>query len=283
MKTNVKTAKIINDDKKIGKNIIIPAIIAIVVVVMLIMSTTIISAGHTGVVSTFGKISTNVLQEGLHFKAPWQKVTMVDNRIVKLEVETEASSKDLQTVTTTLAINYRIDTKMSYSVIKNIGKSYEDVMVTPAANEVLKAVTAKYTAEECITTRSKVSSELVEELNNKLNEQGIYIEDVNIVNFSFSEAYTTAIEEKQVAEQQLKKAETEKQAKIVQAEAEAEATLTKAKAEAEANNLLNKSLTDKVIKYNAIEKWDGQLPKVAGSGSNIMDISDYLTGDKAKN
>ena len=264
-----------------------------IVIVLIVMgkSITQVSAGHTGVISTFGKISDTVLQEGLHFKAPWQSVTKVDNRIVKLEVETESSSKDLQTVSTTLAVSYRIDTNMSYSIIKNVGKDYETILVTPAVNETLKAVTAKYTAEECITNRSKVSQELVESINEKLNVQGISVNDVNIINFNFSEAYNVAIEEKQVAEQQLKKAETEKQAVIVNAEAEAEkkkiaaeaeaeATLTKALAQAEANEKLNNSLSKNLIDYEAIQKWNGEMPKVSGSNGTIIDGSSLFGTEK---
>lgn len=256
--------------------------IIIIAIITLFLSITSIPAGHTGVITTFGKVSSNVMDEGLRFKAPWQKVTKVDNRIVKLEVETESSTKDLQTVSTILAVSYRIDTNMSYSIIKNIGKDYESVIVTPAVNETLKAITAKYTAEECITTRSKVSQELIEGINEKLNAQGISVNDVNIINFSFSDAYNKAVEEKQVAEQQLKKAETEKQAKIVEAQAVAEATLTKAKAEAEANKMLNNSLTENVIKHDTIAKWNGELPKVSSSDSMITDVSSILDNQSSK-
>jgi len=270
------------------KKFIAFAAVAVIAIILLCMSITVIGAGHTGVVSTFGAVSENVLEEGIHFKAPWQKVTKVDNRITKLEVETGSSTKDLQTLNARLAVSYRISNDMSYSIFKNVGKDYENVLVTPAVNEVLKAVTAKYTAEECITTRSNVSQELVEGINQKLNSQGIYVNDVNIIDFDFSETYNKAIEEKQVAEQQLKKAETDKKAAIVNAEAEAEkkkiaaqadadAVLTKAEAEAEANKKLNNSLSDKVIKYNYIEKWNGELPKVSGSDAVIVDTSSMLS------
>lgn len=262
-------------------------VVAVLAIVLLASSITIISAGHTGVVSTFGKVSSTVLEEGIHLKAPWQKVTEIDNRIVKLEVDTGSSTKDLQTLSAKLAVSYRINNDMSYSIFKNVGKKYEDILVTPAVNEVLKAVTAKYTAEECITTRSKVSQELVTGINQKLNAQGIYVNDVNIIDFDFSETYNKAIEEKQVAEQQLKKAETDKKTAVVSAQAEAEkkkiaaqgeadAILTKAKAQAEANKRLNNSLSDKVIKYNYIEKWNGELPKVSGSDATIVDASTIL-------
>ncbi len=259
--------------KKLSVKIVIGALIALLVVVIGVNCFTIVKAGHTGVVVTLGKVNENVLQEGLHVKIPFvQQVIMIDNRITKLEVDTEAFSKDLQTVETTLAINYRVDTSKSYSIYKNIGKDYETVLVTPAVNEVLKATTALYTAEESVTNRSLISEGLVTGLNEKLNEIGLYVTDVNIVNYDFSEAYITAIEEKQVAQQQLLKAETEKQTVITNAEAEAEALKIKAEAEAEANAILAASITGELVEYNKIEKWDGSLPQVTG-GSTIVDLT----------
>lgn len=258
--------------KKIAKIVII-TVIALVVFVTAANCFTIVDAGHTGVVVTLGKVNEGVLQEGMHIKAPFvQKVVKIDNRIVKLEVDTEAFSKDLQTVSTTLAINYRVDTSKSYSIYKNIGADYEAVLVTPAVNEVLKATTAKYTAEESVTNRTLISDGLIEGLNEKLNSIGLYVTDVNIINFDFSEAFITAIEEKQVAQQQLLKAETEKQTAITNAEAEAEATKIKAEAEAEANNKIKASLNDDIIRSKFYEKWNGELPQAMGSDSVITSI-----------
>lgn len=260
------------------KKITIPVIAAFTVLILVSNCFTIVEAGHTGVIVTLGKVREGVLQEGVHVKAPFvQKVVKIDNRIVKLEVETEAFSKDLQTVNTTLAINYRVDTKKSYSIYKNIGADYETVLVVPAVNEVLKAITAQYTAEESVTNRALISDGLVEGLNSKLNDIGLYVTDVNIINFDFSEAFITAIEEKQVAQQKLLKAETEKQTAIKNAEAEAETIKIKAQAESDANRKLNDSLTANVIEYNKIEKWDGVLPQVTGSAGTMINL-DGKTG-----
>lgn len=251
---------------RVSKKLIIGIVVAILLAFVALNSFTIVQPGHTGVVVTLGKVNEGVLQEGMHGKIPFvQEIVKIDNRIAKLEVDTEAFSKDLQTVTTKLAINYRVDTKKSDSIYKNIGANYEDVLVTPAVNEVLKAITAKYTAEESVTNRALISDGLVEGLNDKLNSIGLYITDVNIINFDFSEAFINAIEEKQVAQQQLLKAETEKQTAITNAEAEAETIRIKAEAEAQANTTLSESLTDKVLENNKIEKWDGKLPQVMGS------------------
>ncbi|MBR4122891.1 MAG: prohibitin family protein [Clostridia bacterium] len=256
------------------RNLIIFAVIGLFAILSIANCFTIVDAGHTGVVVTLGKVNEGVLQEGLHFKAPFvQKVVKIDNRIVKLEVNTEAFSKDLQTVATTLAINYRVDTAKSYSIYKNIGANYEQVLVAPAVNEVLKAITAQYTAEESVTNRSLISEGLVQGLNDKLNNIGLYITDVNIINFDFSEAFITAIEEKQVAQQQLLKAETEKQTAITNAEAQAETTRIKAEAEAEANNKIKASLSDDIIRSKFYDKWDGKLPEAMGSDSIITNIN----------
>ncbi|WP_298069647.1 prohibitin family protein [uncultured Mailhella sp.] len=263
------------------------AVLALVVLVVALRCFTIITAGHTGVVSTFGKVSEEVMQEGFHFKAPWQKVTKMDNRIVKLEVETEAFSSDLQTVSVNLAVNYRVDTNMSYFIVKNIGTKYEDVLITPAVNEVMKSIMAQYTAEQSITNRNAVSKALMDGLNEKLTASGVYISDINIIDFDFSDVYIAAIEAKQVAEQEKLKAQIEqeqltmeKQAaaerQLIEAQTEAEAAKIEADAaaysgqkQAEANEKIAASLTDMLVDYYKVQQWNGQLPTVAGSDTLI--------------
>jgi len=109
-------------------------------------------------------------------------------------------------------------------------------------------------------------------MNEKLNKEGLYITDVNIINFDFSEAFITAIEEKQVAQQQLLKAETDKQRAITNAQADAESTRIKAEGEADANKTIAASLTDQVIEYLKIQKWDGILPQVTGTNGAFVNI-----------
>ena len=254
---------------------LIATLILVVALVIgaLFSSYVLIEPGHTGVVVTLGKVEENGLQEGFHFKIPFiQEIVKIDNRIVKLEVQTEAFSKDLQTVETTLAINYRVDTKKSYSIYKNVGAGYENVLVVPAVNEVLKAISASYTAEESVTNRALISDGLVEGLNKKLNDSGLYITDVNIIDFDFSDAFIQAIEEKQVAQQKLLTAETEKQTAIAKAEAEAETIKIKAEAEAKANKVLSESITNNIIEYNKVEKWNGELPQVTGGSGTLINL-----------
>ncbi|MBQ1349333.1 MAG: prohibitin family protein [Ruminococcus sp.] len=265
------------------KKVIIPVVAVLAVLIVALNSFVVVEAGHTGVVVTLGAVNEGVLQEGMHLKAPFvQDVVKIDNRIRKLEVTTEAFSKDLQSVDTVLAINYRVDTSKSYSIYKNIGADYENVLVVPAVNEVLKAITATYTAEESVTNRALISEGLIVGLNEKLNDIGLYVTDVNIIDFDFSDAFINAIEEKQVAQQQLLKAETEKQTKITNAQADAEAVKIKANAEAEANETISKSLTNQVIENKKIEKWNGELPRVQGGSGTIVDIGSVDNSSKGE-
>lgn len=265
-------------------------LVAVVVLIAVIGSScfTIVPAGHTGVVLAFGKVSEGVLQEGLHFKVPFMhQVMIVDNRIVKLDVSTEAFSKDLQTINTNVAVNYHISKDESSRLYKNIGLGYEDVLITPAVNEVLKAVTAKYTAVELVSSRSEVSVLLDEGLNEKLNSYGIFINELNIINWDFSPEYINAIEAKQVAEQNLIKTRTEQEQALVIANTEAEKRIIAAQAEAneikllaeanaESNRILTESLSDLLIKYQTVQSWNGELPKVSSGASPLVDVSELL-------
>lgn len=271
MKSNSKT------------KMLVIAIAAVVVLAVLGVSmVTVVPAGHSGVVVTMGSVSETVLDEGLHLKAPFvQQVVMMNNKIQKTEVDSNSVSKDLQTVSSGVAINYHITKDASAEIYQNIGEQYADTVLQPAIQEAVKAVTAQYTAEELITKRSAVGDEIGETLSNKVSEYGILIDKFNIVNFDFSAEFNAAIEQKQVAEQNKLRAETEKeqkvieaeaaaQQKIIAAEAEAESTLKKAEAEAAANEKLNASLNGNVLKYQQIQKWNGQYPNVVSSDSSIL-------------
>ena len=257
-------------------------LVVILLVVFVSASYVVIPAGHTGVALTFGKVEDTVLQEGLHFKVPFvQKIAVMDNRIVKLDVNTEAFSKDLQTITTVVAVNYHVGKENSQTVYKNVGLNFEEVLITPAVNEVLKAVTAKYTAVELVSSRAEVSMLLDDGLNEKLNSYGIFINELNIINWDFSEEYINAVEAKQVAEQNLIKtrteqeqalviANTEAQKRVIAAEAEANEIKLLAQANAESNRILTESISELLIKYQTVAKWDGKLPTVMSGANNLL-------------
>ena len=277
--------------KKTGKVIGTIAGVAAVAIVGF-SAITIVPAGCTGVVTTFGKVSETALSEGIHLKIPFaQQVIEISNKIQVYEADADAVSKDMQSVSSKIAVNYRIRTDSSASIYKNIGSDYENVILMPTVQESMKSVCAKYTAEELITERAKVGDEIKTEIENKIGEYGIQIEKFNIVNFDFSAAFNDAIEQKQVAEQNLLKtkteqeqevviAEAEAQKKVIAAEAEAKSIKTKAEAQAEANKTLTASLSDELIKYQTIDKWDGVLPKVASDANPLVSLDlDENTGN----
>ena len=250
---------------------------------------TIVPAGHTGVVLTLGEVSSTPLSEGFHVKAPFiQTVEKMSNKIQVYQTDASAVSRDLQTVKSTIAVNYRLVSDMTPKMYKDTGMEYETILMMPVVQECMKSATAKYNAEQLITERESVSNEVKASLDEKLNGYGIYIEKFNIVNFDFSKEFNEAIEAKQVAEQNLLKtkteqeqakvvAKTEAEKKVIAANAEAEAILAQANAQAEANKLLEESLSSKVIAYEQIQKWNGVMPKVTGSDGGLLidvDIDD---------
>lgn len=249
-------------------------ILGVIVLLVLIVgagAVTVVPAGHTGVVVTMGKVSDRVLDEGMHFKLPFvQQVVMMNNKIQKTEIDSNGVSKDLQTVSSGVAINYHINKDDSAVIYRTIGEGYADTVLQPAIQESMKAITAQYTAEELITKRSAVGEEIGATLAEKVQEYGILIDKFNIINFDFSAEFNDAIEQKQVAEQNKLRAETEKEQKIIEAQADAEQKVIAAKAEADANEKINASLNENVLKYQQIEKWNGEYPNVVSSDSSIL-------------
>lgn len=259
---------------KAGK-IVAAVIIVLVLVIVGFNAFTTVKAGHSGVITTFGKVSDTVLGEGLHVKIPFvQDIVLIDNRVQKAEVACSAASKDLQTVSSTIAVNYKVLNSYSASVYKNIGMNYQEVIITPAIQECVKAVTAKFTAEELITNRQSIGDQMMELLKAKITDYGIDIQIFNITAFDFTAEYNAAIEAKQTAQQNALKAEQDLQ----RIKVEAQQTIEAAQAEAEAYRLKSEQITPEIILMSYIEKWDGKLPTVASgdSGSMMLDISSML-------
>ncbi|KAG4088470.1 band 7 family-domain-containing protein [Neocallimastix lanati (nom. inval.)] len=254
-------------------------IIAVIVILLIFSSFTVIDAGHTGVVVRLGKVSDNVLNEGFHFKLPIiTNIVKIDNRVLKTEVESNSASKDLQSISSKVSVNYRVNTNSSAKIYKNVGNNFNNVIVNPAIQECMKSVTAKYNAEELITKRAIVSSEMEKEISQKINPYGLNIEVFNIIDFDFSEEFSKAIEAKQTAQQQALKAEQD----LARIKVEASQTVEKAKAESEAYQLKNQQLTDKVIMMEFVEKWDGKLPTVTSGGSALFDMSSFINTNGLK-
>ena len=258
--------------KKI-KSIIIGVCLAIMILVIAIGSFAMVPAGSTGIKVRMGAVQDTSLKEGLNFKLPFiEKIVLMDNRTQIATITGNSASKDLQTVDNSIAVNFRIDPETSASLYKNVGVSYKETVIIPAIQEATKSVIAKYTAEELITKRTDVGEGIKSELVNKLESYGISIQNLNIVDFSFSDEFDKAIEAKQTAQQQALKAQED----LARIEIEAKQKIVEAEGQAKANTAIAQSIDEKVLKQKFIDKWDGKLPTVMGSEGNILDISSVM-------
>jgi regulator of protease activity HflC (stomatin/prohibitin superfamily) len=244
---------------------------------ILIDSVVIVPAGHRAVLMRFGAVR-GELNEGIHLVMPFVNSTeLIEVRTQKEESQASAASKDLQTVTTILALNFHVEPSRVDDLYRDVGRDYVSRIIDPAVQESLKVVTARYTAEELVRVRAQVKDEVEREITERLTTYNIIVEPngLSIVNFDFSPEFNRAIEEKQVAQQQ-----AEKQRYVLQqAELERQTQVTRAKGQAEAARLTAAALQAQggslVIAREWIEKWNGEVPSVsAGTGQNmILDIS----------
>lgn len=230
-----------------------------------------IGAGERGVVQNFGAVQDIVLNEGIHFKIPvMQTVTLMDIKIQKVITDAASASSDLQDVDLSVALNYHIIPDKANIVYQTIGIQFKERIIDPAIQEVMKAVSARYTAEELITKRPAVSTEMQDTLTDRLLSYNISVDAFSIVSFSFSQTFTDAIEAKQTAEQNALKAKRD----LDRIKVEAEQTIAAATAEAEALRLQKMNISPDLIELRkieanlkAIEKWNGTLPQVTGAGA----------------
>lgn len=262
--------------KKVIKITII-SIISLFVVITFFNSFTTIKSGEIGLKSRFGQIVSQTTQEGIQFKIPYiEKVTKVNMKVQKADITSSSATKDLQDVSISFAINYQLQADKVMDLYKTVGASYVETILQPATQEALKNVTSKYTAEELITKRSEVSQQIIQDLSAKVNKYGIIINELNIIDLNFSEAYNKAIEDKQVAEQEVKKAQQE----LEKTKIEAEKKVAEAQAEADALRLQKEEITDELLELRrieaqtkAIEKWNGQLPSTITGTDSIPFIN----------
>lgn len=248
------------------------ALVVVVVLFILVVAVSpfaVVNAGHVGVVTTFGKVSDTVLTEGFHVVMPWNRVHALDVRTQKTEVVASSASRDLQTVSTRVALNYHVNPIEANKLYQQIGIAYDDTIIQPAMQESVKSATAQFTAEELITKRAEVKSVIQKELEGRLASRHIVVDEFSIIDFSFSEEFNRAIEAKQTAEQQALKAERD----LDRIRLEAQQEIEKAKAEAEALKLQRQQITPELLQLRWIEKWDGKVPQYWGGTSPFVGIN----------
>lgn len=261
-----------------AKGVVIGIIILVLIGVVASASVKIVDAGHRGVLLHWDAVDLTKppLEEGLHFVVPFQDdVVNIEVRTLKYASEARSASRDLQTVETTVTVNYYPDRESVHTLYKDIGLDYENRVIQPAIEETVKQVTAKYNAEELITKRPLVKLDIEEAITERLNQFEIITEVISITDFEFSPLFAQAIESKVEAEQNAQRAENdlkriEVEARQVEAEAigKANANIAEAKGEAEAIAIINKALAENpnYLDWLKTQAWDGKLPLVVGEG-----------------
>lgn len=270
----------------------IAVILGIASVVLIAVScVTFVPTGYTGIVTTFGKVSNNTKEAGIVIKAPWQSVVKMDNRVQEMSIDLSAFSSDIQEVSTSVTVGYRINQANAMTIYKEVGKEYKDILITPRILEIVKTVVAHYDASSLISNRDAVAVEMDTMLRSTLSAYNIDLSYINVTDFDFTDTFTDAVEAKVKAQQEKEKAETDAEKRRVEAQATADAELIAANAEAEkskvaadaelyvaekkaeANRALNDSLTGNLLEYYEIMSvdalWDGKLPTYVGGETSI--------------
>ena len=262
--------------------IVATVLVVVIALIFAISCFSFVPTGHTGVVTLFGKVEDYTLDSGVHFKNPFARVIKMDNRIQKESVELSCFSSDIQEVEVVFTLNYQISKEYAMNIYKTIGKNYFDTAVSPIITESVKTVAARYTAEDLINKRNELAIAIETDMKEKLLIFNIELVSTSIEDMDFTDAFTDAVEAKQVAAQNKLRAETEAAQRVVEAEAEAQIRrvtaeaeayeiLQRAEAEAQANQKLAESITDRLIEYRYYEVWDGKLPQmVMGESTTPM-------------
>ncbi len=272
------------ESPKVNVNVGAAKAVAIVIIALIVIgvvaaaSVKIVDAGHRGVLLHWNAVDTTIppLEEGLHFVVPFaDDVVNMEVRTLLFVKETSSASKDLQTVTTEVTVNYAPDPETVNTLYKDVGLQYQNRIIAPAVEEVVKQVTANYNAEELITKRPQVKSDIEVEIGKRLNVFNIQTQVISITDFQFSQLFSQAIESKVEAEQKAQKAENdliriEVEARQAAARAEgiAQANIAQANGEAEAIRIINQALAQNpnYLEWLKTQAWDGKLPLVVGEG-----------------
>lgn len=254
-----------------SKSIILTILVTLALLVGL-NSFVIINPGEAGVLSILGKAQDGALLEGLHLRPPFvSRVDVYDVTVQKFEVPAQSSTKDLQQLAASFAINFRLDADQVVDIRRKQG-SLENIVskiVAPQTQESFKIAAARRTVEEAITKRDELKQDFDMALADRLQKYSILVLDTSVVDLTFSTEFSHAVEEKQIAEQRAQRAVYVAQ----EAEQEAEANINRARGQAEAQRLLRETLTPELLQKQAIEKWDGQFPQVLGGNGALPFIN----------
>ena len=253
-----------------------------------------VPTASVGVITTFGEVKDEVLAPGFHVKGFFDKINSISTRTQKYDLNTMAFSADIQQVDIAICASYNIDEQSAPTLFVTVGNDYETILIQPRLTENTKIVIARYSAEALVENRGMLAAEILELMQADLAPYGIIVTSISIEDIDFTEAFTSAVENKQVATQEKLTAETEQERQTMEAEAEAERDrieaeadadkvriaadaeayeiTTLAQAEADANKLLSESLTPELLEMKKYEQWDGALPQVTGGSNTVIPI-----------
>ncbi|MBR4658056.1 MAG: prohibitin family protein [Clostridia bacterium] len=285
--------------KNVGKVLIAVGVLVVVLVLALSCITT-VPTGYTGIVTTFGRVENYTFDAGFHIKSPFQKVVKMDNRTQKAVESLQAFSSDIQQVDISIAVNYSIDQTTAEKLYKTVGEEYYSKILYPRLLENTKSVFSKYTAEKLVAFRETLSSEITALVVEDVSDFGITVSSISVQDIDFTDAFTNAVEAKQVAQQNKLTAQTQQDQLTMEAQQEAERQVIKAQADAEQakiaaqadlevtkiqadaaeyagqkeaakNKAISESLTEELVRYYYIQQWDGKLPAtMLGDSANIL-------------
>jgi prohibitin 2 len=271
--------------------IVVPVIVGIIVIsVIAVSSVRVVDAGNRGILVQFGNVDTDVsLDEGLHFVVPFRdNVVQMEVRTQKIVESATSASKDLQDVSTQVALNYHVNPDRAQVLYQQLGPDYANRVIVPAIQESVKQVTARFNAEELITNRETVKNQIEEQIKARLAPYNVVVDALSITEFAFSQQFTTAVESKVEAQQRALQAQNElrriqieaqqneakaigeQKANIARAEGIKQSNVLQAEGEAQAITIIDQQLRNNptYLEWLKATKWDGVLPLVTGGGSD---------------
>lgn len=246
--------------------LILVGIIVLLGVITLFSSMRSVDTGKVGVVTQYGAVTGRELEEGFAWVLPWgvNNVTEYDVKTLKEEQQSTAATKDLQDVNAKVVVNFSVERGKVSEIHRSVGVGYKDVLITPAIQSAFKANTAKYNALDLVNKRGEAEAEVKNELINRLASRGITVENVSIIDLTYSPEFTKSIESRQVAEQNAQRAQY---------------NLEQARLDAQAQQVQAETLTDNYLRLKeienenkAIDKWNGQMPSTVAGGQSIFSI-----------
>lgn len=240
----------------------------------------IVDAGNTGVKKVLGKVDETPLPPGFYLINPFtSSITEMDNRVQRMEGATAVYTRDVQQANVQFVLNYSLDPKAAINIYQTVGRDYETKLIPQVVTGSMKNVIGKWNAIDLVANRDKATTEIEQMVAASLATDGIRVSRLELTNIAYQREFEQAVEAKVVAVQRAEEAKNQ----TVQFEEKAKQQVISAKAEAEAMQIKTEALSksQSLVAYEAVQKWDGVLPKIVTSGGgSILNVQDILSGNK---